>query len=153
MKRSILIVSAAVLAAFIAIQAETLSKNQAENAEQEIIELEKHWGAAEVSRDVAFFDRILAPEYKFTTPEGVVWTRAQYLENLKSGDLAVISSTLEEIQVDVYGDVAVCFGRATSKAQLKGKDISSQYRFTDTWIRRAGCWQCVADHSSEIAQR
>jgi len=130
-----------------------LAQTKAENVEQELIELEKDWGDAEARRDVAFFEQILADEYMFTDPEGAVRTKVQYIANLKSGDLTVISSVLEDIKVDVYGDAAVCFGRATSKAQLKGKDISSQYRFTDTWIRRAGRWQYVADHSSEIAQK
>jgi len=123
------------------------------SAEQELIKLEKEWGDAEVRRDVAFFDRILSDDYMFTDPEGIVWTKAQYIANLKSGDLMVISSVLDETKVNIYGDSAVCFGRASGRAQLKGKDISSQYRFTDTWVKRAGRWQCVADHSSVIAQK
>ena len=149
MNRIVFAVSLVVLVFGVAILAQT----QSENPEQELIKLEKEWGEAEVRRDIAFFERILADEYMFTNPEGAVWTKAQYIANLKSGDLMVLSSVLDEIKVRVYGDSAVCFGRATGRAQLKGKDVSSQYRFTDTWVKRAGRWQCVADHSSVIAQK
>ena len=130
-----------------------LAQTQTRTAEQELIRLEKEWGDAEVKCDVAFFDRILGDEYMFPNPEGVVWTKALYMANLKSGDLTVVSSVLDEIKVNVYGDFAVCFGRSTGKAKLKGMDINSQYRFTDTWVKRDGRWQCVADHSSVITQK
>jgi ketosteroid isomerase-like protein len=149
MSRIVFAVGLVVLVLGVAILAQT----QSENVEQELTKLEKEWGDAEVKRDIAFFDLILADEYMFTNPQGAVWTKAQYIASLKSGDLRVISSVLDEIKVNVYGDSAVCFGRVTGRAQLKGKDISSQYRFTDTWVKRAGRWQCVADHSSEIAQK
>ena len=39
------------------------------------------------------------------------------------------------------------------KAEFKGKDISGQYRWTDTFIKRNGRWQCVATHASNVAQK
>jgi hypothetical protein len=44
-------------------------------------------------------------------------------------------------------------GRNTQKETLKGKDISGQYRWTDTFVKKAGHWQCVASHWSKIAQK
>ena len=59
----------------------------------------------------------------------------------------------DDMKARVYGDAAVVTGRNTSKETLKGKDISGLYRWTDTWIKEAGRWQCVATHASMIVQK
>jgi len=59
----------------------------------------------------------------------------------------------DEMKARVYGDAAVVTYRWTSKETFKGQDISGQSRWTDTWVKRAGRWQCVASHGSRIAQK
>lgn len=121
------------------------------SAAQELIKLENEWAEAWVRRDVAFFDRIEADDYTWSSPWGV-WTKAQDLEEVKSGDSVITSWVLADIKVRVYGDAAVVTGRATIKETHQGEDWSRQERWTDTWVKRDGRWQCVAGHSSEIAQ-
>jgi ketosteroid isomerase-like protein len=60
---------------------------------------------------------------------------------------------IAEMKVRVYGDAAVVTGRDIIKETHEGKEISRQERWTDTWVKRAGHWQCVAGHTSEIAQK
>jgi hypothetical protein len=43
--------------------------------------------------------------------------------------------------------------RNTMKVRSAGKETTDQNRFTDTWIKRDGRWQCVAAHNSTIAQK
>jgi len=88
-----------------------------------------------------------------TDPEGNVSTKAQEIAFFKSGEFAVTSCVHHELKVRVYGDAAVVTGRSTVKETYKGKDFSPQLRWTDTWVKSAGRWQCVAGHSSEIAQK
>ena len=57
------------------------------------------------------------------------------------------------MKVRVYGDAAVVLGRNTVKEQYKGKDISGQSRFTDTWVKKDGRWQCVATAGSKITKK
>lgn len=80
-------------------------------------------------------------------------TKAQDLADVKSGAYVITSGVMDDIKVRVYGDTAVVTGRNTVKGQYKGKDISGQTRWTDTWVKSAGRWQCVATHSSRIAQK
>jgi len=122
-------------------------------AEQELIRLEDGWNEAVVKVDLAFLDRILADDLTDTDDEGTVWTKAQDLANLKSGDYKCTSAVSADRQVRVYGDTAVVTGRNTNKAQYKGVDKSGQYRWTDTWIKRDGRWQCVATHGSKIVPK
>jgi ketosteroid isomerase-like protein len=80
-------------------------------------------------------------------------TKVQEIGNLKSGDSVVKYAVADDFMVRVYGDVAVVTFRHTSKGEEKGKDTSGQFRITDTWVKHAGLWRCVAGHSSRIAQK
>jgi ketosteroid isomerase-like protein len=129
-----------------------LAKTQAGSVEQELIKLENTWNDALVKKDLASVNKILADDYIATDYDGIVSTKAQEMENLKSGESVVTSALTDDVKVRVYGDAAVVTFRWTSKATFKGKDTSGQYRWTDTWVKLAGRWQCVAAHGSKIAQ-
>jgi ketosteroid isomerase-like protein len=123
------------------------------SVDQELITLEKDWNDSWVKRDPAFLDRILADDYIGTRSDGSVFSKAQEIADMKNNESVVAYITSDDFKVQVYGDVAVVTFRFATKEQNKGKDISGQYRTTDTWIKRAGRWQCVASHGSEIAQK
>jgi ketosteroid isomerase-like protein len=160
MKRIAIAVSVAALVLTVAVSAQPNEEAKKQyvlapriSPDQQLIKLENEWADAWVKRDVAFFDRIIADDYTWTSPEGIVWTKAQDLALVKSGEAVITSWVLAEMKVRVYGDVAVVTGRSTVKETYKGEDVSGQYRWTHTWVKRAGRWQCVAGHSSETAQK
>jgi ketosteroid isomerase-like protein len=148
MKRIAIAVCVVVLGFGVAILAQT----KAGSAEQELLKLEQEWANALVKSDMAFLDRIRAEDYTWIDTQGVVWTKAQGDASLTSGEDVISSCVIDDMKVRVYGDAAVVTGLQTMKETLKGKDISGQMRFTDTWIKRDGRWQCVASHGSKIAQ-
>jgi ketosteroid isomerase-like protein len=95
----------------------------------------------------------MSDDFTWTSPWGEVWTKAQDIALLKSGDSVITSWVLSDMKVRVYGDTAVVTGRDTTEETYKGKDVSSQRRWTHTWVKRAGRWQCVASQSSWIPQK
>jgi ketosteroid isomerase-like protein len=125
------------------------------SAEQELIKLENRWNDAIVKHDWAFFDQILADDYISTDFDGNVGTKADFLEFLRSGESVIASSIVDDMKVRIYGDTAVVTGRTTTvNEQYQGKDLSGQYRWTDTWVKDSlGRWRCVAEHVSRIAQK
>ena len=149
MERAAIAVSVAVLVFGVAIIAQT----QTENVEQELIKLENEWNNAWVKADVKFLDQIVADDYILTDSEGNFQTKAQLLTGLKSGEIVFISAVGENLKVRAYGDAAVVRGLNTEKSQNKGKDTSGKYQWTDTWIKHAGRWQCVATHASKVHQK
>jgi ketosteroid isomerase-like protein len=124
-------------------------------AEQELIKLENRWNDAIVKHDWAFFDQILADDYISTDFDGNVGTKADFLEFLRSGESVIASSIVDDMKVRIYGDTAVVTGRTTTvNEQYQGKDLSGQYRWTDTWVKYyLGRWRCVAEHISRIAEK
>ena len=136
----------AVIAGFIAFS----SLAVAESVEHRLKNLENDWAQAEVRKDFAALDRFMADEYIFTDPDGVVFTKAQNLASFKSEQNAVTSELLSEVAVQDFGNAAVVTG--LTKETVKGRPGSDTYRFTDTWVKRSGSWQCVAGHASRVTK-
>jgi len=153
MKRITIAASVVVLILAVAVQAQTLAQTKSGGVEQELIKLENDWADAWIKRDIAFFDRIMADDYTWTSPWGEVLSKAHNLTLAKSGEDVITSWVLADMKVRVYGDAAVVTGCSTIKETYKGEDVSGQERWTHTWVKRAGRWQCVAGHSSEIGQK
>ncbi len=152
MKRLIIAVGLAVLVFAAGAQSQTSGETKAGTVEQELLNLMQDWMNAEVKADMAFLDAFITEDCVITDPSGAVWTKAQFLGGLKSGEGAVLSFVLDNMKVRVYGEAAVVNGRMTAEQTFKGQDISGQYQCTDVFIKKAGRWQCVAIHLSKLAQ-
>jgi len=150
MKKLIFVV---VLVFAVTSMAQTQTQLKSGSVEQELMRLEIQWSDALVKSDLAFLGQILADDWMGADQNGVVYSKAQQLALFKSGDDVISSLFSDDMQARVYGDAAVVTGRNTQKETLKGKDISGQYRWTDTFVKKAGRWQCVASHWSKIAQK
>ena len=134
-------------------QASPAAPAKAPSAEQELIKLEKEWADAWVKGDVAALDRTLADDFVSTDFEGTLWDKAMTVALMKSGEHKVSSAVLDDMKARVYGDAAVVIGHATVKEIYKGKDLSGQYRFIDTFVKRGGRWQCVASQGTKIVKK
>lgn len=130
-----------------------LAQTQTQSVEQELLKLEQDWSNADLKGDVAVLDRILPDDWMLTDIDGAVRTKAQTLAAIKSGETKISSMVTDDMKVRIYGDAAVVTGRNTIKGIWMGKDVSGQERWTDTWIKSKGRWQCVATHVSRIAQK
>ena len=153
MKRIAIAVCVVVLVLAVTGIAQTPVQLKSGSVEQEIIKLENGWNDATVKSDVSFLGQILAEDYTLTQPDGTIVTKAQLLAGLKSGEQVMTFVEASDIKVRVYGDAAVGMGLNTEKGQNKGMDVSGQYQWTDTWVKIAGRWQCVATHASKIVQK
>ena len=123
------------------------------SVQNELIKLENDWNNALVKRDAAALSRILADDWTIIDPDGIIMTKTEFLASIKSGEDVFTSAVGDEWKVRVYGDAAVVLQRWTAKEQYKGKDVSGQSCYTDTWIKKAGRWQCVATAGSKITKK
>jgi predicted ester cyclase len=123
------------------------------SVEQQLIKTEEEGSDAFVKGDAAFFTRVLADDFTGTEDDGSVFAKAEFLAELKSGELKFTAVTRDDYKVRVYGNAAVITYRQAEKGQYKGKDFEDQFRLTETWIQRAGHWQCVVVHVSKIAEK
>jgi ketosteroid isomerase-like protein len=119
--------------------------------EQQLLQMEREWSDAMVKRDASVIDRIEADDFVFTFPGGDLGNKKADLHDAKNATWIVGSVELSDMKVQVYGDAAVVIGKATLRnAKWKGKDVSGDYRFTDTFVKKAGHWQAVASHTNKV---
>jgi ketosteroid isomerase-like protein len=152
MKRFVKIVLPAIAACslvFVSFAPKSLASSKASD-EQTLTQLENDWATALMKRDMAFLDRVEAPEYSFTAPDGSKMTRAESDTAIKDGVAVVKSFKIDDLKIQVIGDTAIVSGLETEVSSYKDKDTSGQYRYTDVFVKRKGAWRAVATHSTRV---
>ena len=147
MKHLMLIAGLAVLVIGVGVMAQQKEMG----AEQELIALEKEWGGAYMKQDTSVLDRVDAADIVMTDSDGNMFTKADDLAEVKAGVYTVVSLVIEEIKAHLYGDTAVVYGATGTKGTYKGKAFDNRSRWTDTWIKRDGRWQCIASQATRIS--
>ena len=118
------------------------------DVEATITQLERDWVTAIVKKDAATINRLLADDFNGTSPTAHVYPKTSAIEDLTRNTLVVDSMDLDEISVNVYGNVAVAFTSQEEKSRYGGVDTSGHYHYTDVWVKKDGRWQVVASHGS-----
>jgi hypothetical protein len=118
--------------------------------EQEVLKVDKLWAQALEKEDAAAIDKILAPEYTMVDSAGVTASRAEVLNQLRSGILKFDSFKASEQKVRIFQGGAVLTGKASTKGKFKDKDIGGDYRFIDVYEFKNGAWKAVYTQLSEI---
>lgn len=115
-----------------------------------LLGMEHDWGTAMMKGDWAALDRIMAPDWVLTAPDGTVQTRDQALADLRSGALKFESMVPSQVEVRLFGDTAIITGISDDRTTYKGQDVSGRYRFTDVFVNRDGKWQAVSTHVTPV---
>jgi ketosteroid isomerase-like protein len=120
--------------------------------EGRILALETAWNHAEQNKDVAALDQLLSSTLVYIDYDGSLQNKAEYLAAAKSETLHPEQITNDEMTSHIYGDAAVVTGIYREKGISKGKPYSRRGRFTDTWVKEKGAWQCVASQSTLMSK-
>lgn len=118
--------------------------------EQELRKIEQQWTQALEAEDAAAIDKILAEDYTMVDSVAVVASRAEVLDQLRSGSLKFDSFKTGEVKVRVFQGGAVVTGSATAMGKYKARDISGDYRFVDVFEFRKGSWKAVYSQLSKV---
>jgi hypothetical protein len=118
--------------------------------EQELRQLNDEWVKALVRRDANTLDLIMADDFIFAYPlEGD--DKAQFLDDVLSGDLLVEHLSRENVSVRIWGQTAVLTGRDSVKWIYKGREFSGHYKIIQVYIQRNSLWQLVTVQACPIA--
>ena len=122
--------------------------------EKLLAELQQTLANAWVSGDRATIERIIAPDWSSTGPDGRVMDRAGVMVDVFETRLHKIHRVeIDDVKVRVFGDAAVVTGRTHGAGEVRGSAYDVFIRFTDTFVRRGGRWQAVASHASLLTGR
>lgn len=116
--------------------------------ESKLIALENAWNQAQLNHDARALETLVGEKFIYTDIDGSVMDRGRFLDDIRNTPYHDTLVTNEDVRVDMYGDAAVVTGTYHTKGNDKGKPFEHHGRFTDTWIRQKGQWQCVASHTT-----
>lgn len=103
--------------------------------------------------DKAEWDRVMDPSCVYTTEEGQVLGKKQFLDELRplpaglSGDISVQDLTVQAVE-----NIAIVRFLADEWETVFGQRVSTRYRVTDTFRREGADWKMLASHVSVVTQ-
>ena len=115
--------------------------------EQEVIASAQQRARALARRDAEELQRLMHPKLRWTTHLGVVLDRDAYIAGNTDGSLVWREQRLEQPTVAVVGDTAVLATVVVDVVEGDERQETFRLRLTQTWMREAGAWQCIAGHA------
>lgn len=121
----------------------------AKNDEQQIKALFEAGDKALMTADVETLSQIFAEDYVQYGPSGAPLTRAQILQNFRSGNIRYPSIVSTGRKIRIFGDTAVVHGSESDEVESAGKRFNERYIYLDVLLKRNGDWKIV---SSQLAK-
>jgi uncharacterized protein (TIGR02246 family) len=121
----------------------------AKNDEQQIKTLFEAGDKALMTADVETLSQIFAEDYVQYGPSGAPLTRAQILQNFRSGNIRYPSIVSTGRKIRIFGDTAVVHGSESDEVESAGKRFNERYIYLDVLLKRNGDWKIV---SSQLAK-
>jgi len=118
-----------------------LAWSQGGNAEDQIKTLTDQVVQALLKGDTSFFEKYYADDAMIIRSVGTLLTKAQDIDNLKSGALKFEAYDVHEKKIHTYGDTAVETLEASAKGLSEGKPFSGDFRVSWVWVRQKGNWK------------
>jgi ketosteroid isomerase-like protein len=126
----------------------TVLSAQSGSVEQKLMQIERDWGKAQIKKDYAAVDKILAADWQGIDYDGQIVDKSTYMSHMRSEQSTLQSEDLSQMKVRVFGNTAIVTGKDTEKSTDRGKDSSGTYVWTDVFVLRGGKWQVVASQST-----
>lgn len=122
------------------------------NVDQQLMDLENQWAKATLSNNIDSLSSMLADDFVNLDSDGSMRNKAETIDRTKKVKMEI--SQLSDMRVTQHGDIAIVTGTWTGKGMnAEGKPISAKERWTDTWVKKDGQWQCVASASAPLKQQ
>jgi ketosteroid isomerase-like protein len=118
--------------------------------EQQINALADQYIQAFKKADTGFMEKYFADKFSAIHSNGQLYSKAQAIDNVKSGTLKWETVDTRERKIYAYGDAAVVVGLASSTGIVGGKPYSGDYRTTQVWVKQNGGWEVVAFQSTRV---
>jgi ketosteroid isomerase-like protein len=113
-----------------------------------VARLDTEYQAAVKKNDAATMDRLLADDFVLVTGSGKIYTKADLLQEARSGRMIYERQEDTDQKVRVWGDAAVITAKLWEKGTENGKPFGYELWFTDTYVRTATGWCYVFGQSS-----
>ncbi len=108
------------------------------------------WDKAIVRKDEAAIAANMADDFRQIDHEGHVSNKAAFLKGIMSPKLRIDPYPVDELDVRVYGDVALLSGLTRMTGAYDGRAFTANYRYIDVYAREKGGWRVVSVQISPL---
>jgi hypothetical protein len=84
--------------------------------------------------------------------EGTLQTGDQFFNSVKNDNSPLDQLVTEDVITRSFGDSIVVTGIYRGRSTKNGKTTAIRGRFTDTWTKMSGNWQCVASSATPVTK-
>jgi len=116
--------------------------------EKTIAALDTEYQDAVKRNDVAVMDRLLADNFTLVTGSGKSYSKADLLDDARSGHILYDHQEDSNQTVRVWGDTAVISAKLKASGTQGGKPFDYTVYFSDTYVRTPTGWRYVFGQSS-----
>ena len=118
--------------------------------EKAVIETEKQRFVAQINKDFAVLDKVLADDMIYNHSSGATDTKVSFVQSIRDGKTVYQSIDVEEQKARIYGNTAVINGLCMLKAISNGNPLNNHLRYVSVYVRKANQWQMVAWQSLKL---
>jgi len=126
---------------------------KSKHAEEELLKVERDFGAAVLSNDVEAIGKFLTDDWAIVDADGGVIDKARFLGAIKTGMLVHDEMELDDLTVRAHGDSAVVTTITSTKGRFAGREFATQERATDFFVKRNGRWLCAFSHLTTFKKK
>jgi uncharacterized protein (TIGR02246 family) len=111
--------------------------------------LSERWFQAWLEKDAATVERLMAEDYLYVGPSGLVLDRPAILAVVRSPSYRLDHGTRTEVVVRAVGrDAAVVRHRYQGAGSFEGTSFTDDHRCVMVWEKHAGEWRLVMEQCS-----
>jgi len=114
-----------------------------------IKQLEQNWADAMTVVDIPKLSQIVADDWISGYP-GKTSTKANFLDDVKSGKHKLEACEFGPREVKVLGDVAVLQGSVTETRIADGQRSTFRVAYMDVWVKRGDRWVVVRSYATKL---
>ena len=122
----------------------------AADTDAQIQTAEKSWADATMRGDIAALEGIYSDRLIYAHSTGVVQTKAELIDQLKSGARRYTAVTHERMKVEPYGDSAVSHALARTVGNVDGKPFDDHVMVMHFWVKQGGKWRLAAHQTTKV---
>ncbi len=139
------------LVAGLAVAQMQATSSESTETQRTLLKMEEEWGQVDVNMDKTVLARVWAPDYVSIDRAGEI-TYGREANIAGFGYEGVTKATNVDMRVHVFADnVAVVTGIDRTEGKDKdGHQFVHEDRFSDTYVKRDGFWQCVSGQVTRI---
>jgi ketosteroid isomerase-like protein len=107
--------------------------------------LDHKWLDSERNGDLDYLEKFFADSYVLVFPNGLTYTKKEWLAILKSADRpTLLKLDPENVQARVFGDVAILTDHTTIKGHdAKGNSLDGEFNVFRVVIKQNGTWKAT----------